>query len=114
MTEYDVPIENKSRAFPDAKGAECSWDPDEILQKEFDKDADKLRQIQIEMFGEAYEPEAVESSSSKNIYELTEEQTKTRVQSFVTNQERGILGVQGVNNVFKIKEKQKFQRELKI
>jgi hypothetical protein len=45
------------------------------------------------MFGEAYEPEAVENSSSKNIYELTEEQTATRVQTFVTNTERGILGV---------------------
>jgi len=31
MVEYDVPIDKRSRAMTDAKGAECSWDPDEIL-----------------------------------------------------------------------------------
>ena len=61
MVEYDVPIDKRSRAKTDAKGAECSWDPDEILQREFDTDMEKQRQTQIEMFGQAYEPEIVES-----------------------------------------------------
>ena len=68
MTEYDVPINHVSRGMPECKGAECTWDPDEILMKEFDKDEEKQKQIELDMFGEVFEPAKIVDENPKNIF----------------------------------------------
>ena len=51
MTEYDIPVDTRVRGVT-AKGAECQFDPDEVLRKEFEKDDAKEREQQ-EKYGKA-------------------------------------------------------------
>jgi len=41
MTEYDIPVDTRVRGVVGARGAECKFDPDEVLEREFKKDEEK-------------------------------------------------------------------------
>lgn len=56
MTEYDIPIDTRVRGVTGAKGAECGFDPDEILLREFEKDDEKERQMYKQLYGEEAKP----------------------------------------------------------
>jgi hypothetical protein len=71
MTEYDIPIDTRVRGLQGLKTAECEFDPDEILQREFSKDETK---------------EQWQGS--------TQVVTQSRFSEIVTNEQKGILGVQ--------------------
>lgn len=58
MTEYEVPINTKIPGVT-AKGAECHFDPELVLEREFEKDEEKQREMEKQLFGADYQNEVM-------------------------------------------------------
>ena len=98
LTEYDVPVDTRVRGVTGAKGAECGFDPDEILQREFAIDEAKEQELRKQLYADE-QPLVAED---ENPFELPKEgQTEHTAdhnlfklsEFFLTNESRGILGV---------------------
>ena len=102
LTEYDIPVDTRVRGVTGAKGAECGFDPDEVLQREFALDEAKEKEMIKQLYGSQEAPEEPEDEvHERNPFEIAEpEQPKADhnlfklSEFFLTNEARGILGVQ--------------------
>lgn len=90
MTEYDIPVDTRIRGVTGAKGAECGFDPDQVLEAEFAKDDLKQQEMEAKLYGGA--------QKQSNPFQLQDDQLTDHnifklAESVITNEEKGILGV---------------------